>query len=279
MHAAPLHNRPIHAITLREAALFLAKVGEVRGITARNRVRSSLAAFYHWALREGLIETNPFANTNKVSENAPRERTPSLDELAEIWNAAGDTDYGQIVKLLMLTGARRDEIADLRWTEVDLTAGWTTLPPERTKNNRVHEIPITRPMAAILEPRHAAANGSRGQVFGRGQGGFQDFSSSKAELDQRILMARKVRKVDALSAWTLHDFRRSVSTNMHEVLGVGPHIVEACIGHVGAFRSGVAAVFNKARYRTEKRRAFELWNELLMTAVAGGANKIVQMRK
>ena len=84
-HAKALHPRPIRDVNLREAARLLEKVGAGAGMTSRNRVRSSLAAFYNWARGEGLVEANPFAFTNKAPESGPRKRTPTPEELAEIW--------------------------------------------------------------------------------------------------------------------------------------------------------------------------------------------------
>ena len=90
-----------------------------RGAVAADRGRSTLAAFFGWAIGEGIAEVNPVVGTNKASKDASRERVLSDAELVAIWNAAPANDYGRIVKLLMLTGQRRDEIADLRWAEIE----------------------------------------------------------------------------------------------------------------------------------------------------------------
>ena len=84
-------------------------------------MRTSLSAFFTWAAREGYVESNPVAYTNKAIENDRADRVLIDDELADIWRATGDDQYGAIVKLLMYR-ARRDEVASLRWSEVDLDA-------------------------------------------------------------------------------------------------------------------------------------------------------------
>jgi integrase len=267
-YAKALHPRPIRAVDLREAARLLEKVGASAGMATRNRARSSLAALYSWACGEGLVEANPFAFTNKAPENGARKRTPTLEELAEIWRAAGDGHYGQLVRLLILTGARRAEIANLRWSEVDPVTGWITISAERTKNGSAHEIPITGPVANILESCRQAHHPGRDLVLGRRKGGFQHFSTSKSELDERINAARAAYGVGPMPAWVLHDFRRALSTLMHQRLGVAPHIVEACLGHVGVFKAGVAGVYNTAMYREQRRDALERWADLLMAAIA-----------
>jgi integrase len=269
-HAKALHSRPLRAIDLREAARLLEKVGARAGMTTRNRVRSSLAAFYNWARGEGLTENNPFAFCNKAPESGARKRTPTPAELAEIWHAVGDEPYGQLVRLLMLTGTRRDEMAALCWSERDVRfAGWITIPPERTKSGKEHHVPVTEPVAEILEACRQACHPGRDLVFGRGKGGFQHFSGFKRALDERINVARAARGEGPMPAWVLHDFRRSLSTHMHEQLGVAPNVVEACLGHVGVFKQGIRGVYNTAMYLDERRDAFERWAELLMAAVNG----------
>jgi hypothetical protein len=222
-------------------------------------VRTSLSAFFSWAAREGYIDANPAAFTNKAIENGSRERVLADDELAEIWHAAGRDQYGAIVKLLMLTGARRDEIAGLRWSEVDLDVATITLPPARTKNRREHVIPLSDQALTILEaqPRRVDADGTeRDHVFGYGRGrGWQNWSGNKADLDKRIASARKSEGLD----WRLHDFRRSLSTALHERFKVAPHVVEAILGHVGGHKAGVAGIYNKALYLDERRRSLDRW--------------------
>jgi integrase len=270
VHGAPLHKRAVKEVTLHDAATFLAGIADRKGLVARNRTRSSWAAFYRWGLGEGMVESNPFAFTNKAPESDGRKRTPTLGELVEIWHASGDSAYGRVLRLLMLSGSRREEIAGLSWGEIDLKAGLITLPGERTKNGYPHEIAITPPIRTILEAQRRACNGNgRTLVFGRGEGGFQDFSGSKEELDQRITKAREARGLGPMENWVPHDFRRAFSTTMHETLGIAPHVVEACLGHV-THKSGVAGVYNKSLYRDDKRAALERWNAMLMVAVKGG---------
>jgi integrase len=280
MHARSLHARSIDTIDQRAAALFLAKIADANGPSAANRVRASASAYFSWLLREGLAAVNPFANTNKQPEAASRDRTLVDSELREIWEAVGEGQYANIIRLLMLTGSRRDEIANLKWDEVDLDNALVVLPPARTKAKRTHEISLSAPALAILEsvPRRDSPDGF---VFGRGARGFSDWSGSKRELDARILAARQAaagKKAAPMAHWTPHDFRRSMSTTMHERLGVAPHIVEACLGHTGTFRSGVSSVYNRSSYRLEKARAWTLWGAHVTAVVEGRASNVTSLR-
>jgi integrase len=280
-HAKPLHNYPITTIDRRAIATRLAEIEKASGPAASNRVRTSLSAFFSWAAREGYIDANPAAFTNKAIEAGSRERVLTDDELAAVWRGAGGDQYGAIVKLLMLTGARRDEIASLRWSEVDLDAAMITLPPARTKNRREHVIPLSDQALAILEaqPRRIEVDGKeRDLVFGFGTGrGFQDWSGSKVDLDARIASARKGWALE----WRLHDFRRSLSTALHERFDVQPHVVEAILGHVGGHKAGVAGIYNKALYLDERRRALERWGEHIIALVSGKPvkAKVVNLRR
>jgi integrase len=281
-HAKALHGQPIEGITRRTIAGLLAGLETRSGPAARNRVRATLSGFFTWAAREGYVEANPVAFTNKAEEK-PRDRILSDDELRAIWLALDGTSSqsAAIIRLLILTGARRNEITDLRWSETDLDAATITLPPSRTKNKREHVIPLSEPALEILKalPRRAEPDGTpRDHVFGVGLGrGFQDWSGSKKGIDARIAEANH----GQISDWRLHDFRRSLSTSLHERFGVPPHVVEAILGHVGGHKAGVAGVYNKALYLDERRRAMERWGTHIMSVVTGKPAKarVVALRR
>jgi Arm DNA-binding domain len=113
-HAKPLHGRQLAKIDQRSIAALLTTLTADSGPTEANHVRGSLSAFFGWAMREGLADANPVMNTNKAAESAGRERVLSGAEMRSIWNTVGDGDYGIILKLLMLSGQRREEIGGLR---------------------------------------------------------------------------------------------------------------------------------------------------------------------
>jgi integrase len=156
------------------------------------------------------------------------------------------------------------------------------LPPERVKNRRAHEVVLSPSAIAVLKarPRLNWPDGSPCDlVFGRGARGFADWVGSKADLDGRIMAARKARAAEEMPAWTLHDFRRLISTTLHDQLNVAPHVVESILGHVG-HKAGVAGVYNKALYLDERRRALERWAAHIEQVVTGKKpGTIVKLRK
>ena len=131
----------IEVVTRREVASVLATIAKEHGKVAADRARSALSAMFAWAVGDGLADINPVIGTNKHAGTTSRDRVLSDEELARIWLALDDDDYGRIVKLLILTGQRRDEIADLRRSEITETA--IELPGERTKNHRPHVVPLS----------------------------------------------------------------------------------------------------------------------------------------
>jgi integrase len=254
--AKPLHPYAVKKIDRRTVATRLAAVAESNGPGAANQLRAALSTYFTWLARESFVEVNPVTNTNREPTNGARTRVLTDSELRAIWHAVGDDRYGSIVKLLMLTGARREEIGGLQWSEVDLDNALIVLPAERTKNRRPHEIPLTPMALAILQ---AQPHGKDFVFAGVGRAAFTGWSKSKAELDACL---------GALPEWRVHDMRRSLSTTMHERLGVPPHIVEAILGHISGHKSGVAGTYNLARYSVEKRRALEQWADHLARVVA-----------
>jgi integrase len=262
VHCAALHGLQLASISQRNVATLLAGLAISSGPTAANHVRTSLSGFFVWAMGEGLVGSNPVSDTNLAAANGPRERVLEDDELAAIWSALPNNGYGAVVKLLALTGCRREEIGGLRWAEVDLDRSLITLPPERTKNGKEHEIPLSSTGLEILRERKLSA-GAREYVFGRAAGGFRAWSHSKRLLDQQLAANGK-----ALSGWTLHDLRRTLSTRMHE-LGVAPHIVEACLNHQSGHRAGTAGVYNHAKYTREKTTALVRWADYVLAVVEG----------
>jgi integrase len=250
-----LHSLRIDKVDRRAIAVELTRLTEIGPVQA-NRTRASLVKFLGWCAKQGYIDTNPAIHTNKNKERS-RDRVLKDWELRKIWHALPEGDFGDIVKLLALTGARADEIAELRWSEIDLDRRVIALPATRTKNRRAHIVPMSPTVHAILEGR--IRQDGRDLIFGRGQRGFSGWSNRKEKLDDAV----------KLEPWIIHDLRRTASTGMNE-LGIAPWIVEAVLNHVSGHRGGIAGVYNRSQLPADKARALARWDEHLM-AVVGSA--------
>jgi integrase len=270
----PLHVASVFHLHRRHIAARLAELENERGAVTAARGRAALSAMFNWAMREGFdIPANPVFGTNRPAEPKSRQRVLTDGELAEVWSACRDDDHGRIIKLLMLTGQRRDEIGGMRWSEIDEDKNLWTIPGFRTKNHREHIVPLSDAALALVSasPRRT----DRDNVFGDGprrngddQRGFSGWSKAKAALDQRILEARQQTDPKAKRLpWRLHDLRRTCATVMADRLGVSPYILEAVLNHVSGHKAGVAGVYNRAKYEAEMRHALQRWAVHIKTIV------------
>jgi len=271
-HWAALRDRPIAAIQRAEVAAGLQDIIKARGSISAARARANLSALFTWAIGEGLVDTNPVIGTNNPEGgHQSRSRVLADAELAVIWKAcADDDDFGRIVKLLMLTGCRRGEIGELKWSEVDFDHGTITIAGTRTKNG--HALTLILPAVALDLLRATPRRDNSDNVFGGGGPGFTIWSHAVKQLLGRIAAKGK-----PLSPWTLHDIRRSTATHMAEI-GVQPHIIEAALNHVSGHKSGVAGIYNRASYTKDIAAALLFWSEHL-SAVIAGKRKVVPLRK
>jgi integrase len=268
-HFRPLHSMPVDAITRRDVAARLVAITRENGSITAVRARGTLSGFYVWCLGHGLAEANPCVGTFKPKDAKPRERVLDDGELAAIWRASGDDDaYGKVIRLLMLTGCRRQEVGGMRWGELDLERGVWTIPASRTKTGRQHLLPLPPLALDIIESVPHRVD--RDHLFGaRSSHGFSDWGHAKGDLDRRLGAA--------VGAWRIHDLRRTAATRMAD-LGVAPHIIEACLNHYSGHRAGVAGIYNRSSYDREVRAALAMWADHVRTLIDGSERKIVPIR-
>jgi integrase len=262
--ARTLHDKPIASVTGQDVAAVLAKVAANAPIAA-NRLRANLHALWVWAARSGITVSNPVAQTFLPTIERAREHMPSAADVALIWRATADgSDHSRIVRIQLLSGARRGEVAAMQWSELhrneDGSVTWL-LPSARSKNALPNER-VLPPLAAaqLPEPREGTL-----AVFGKGDGGFSGFSHAKLRLDAQIAALRGP-GAPPMPGWRLHDLRRVFVTGMND-LGCEPHVVEALVGHIGLARKSVAGVYNKSNYSMPKREALKLWADFVMRLI------------
>jgi integrase len=256
-HFKALHSIPLNQIRRIDVANVLS---EIKSPAVHNRARSTLSTFFAWTIGRGWCDANPVVGTNKAEGESERKRVLTDNEIATVWLAADKANgYGTILKLLLLTGCRRDEIGGLRWNEVDLNARTITIPGARTKNGEQHVVPLSDSAASMLAG--IARRDGYDHVFGRTlAAGFSGWSSAKAEFDATV----------KLEDWVVHDLRRTVRTGIDK-LGILPHICEAVLNHLPA---KLIRTYNQNTYENEKRKALDAWAHHLKTIVARatGAN-------
>jgi integrase len=248
-YSAPLHRLRLGEINRAKIAALLAEIETSSGPASRNRARAALSSLWSWAIQEGLVDVSPVTGTGKADEVGSRERVLTQAELRKLCAALDDGRFSNIVRLLLLTGARRNEIGHLQWSEIDLARKLIVLPPERTKNGKAFELPLSRQALAIIEriPRRNSSD----FLFSDVQG-FKDWGGAKMKLDAHA----------GIAEWTLHDLRRTCATNLAE-LGVQPHHIEAILNHLSGHKASVAGIYNRAKYADEMRSALQRWADHL----------------
>jgi integrase len=244
---------------------------------AANRTYSVLRRFFGWCVERHLITVNPAISVRKPYKEQSRSRVLLDDELREVWIATDTLDwpFSPLIRGLILTGQRRNELAGMVWAELDFAENQWTIPGHRTKNGQEHVVPLSPAMRGILDAAPCFTN-KEGEfdkalpVFTTtGETPVSGFSRAKAKLDATVLAARRSAtaaqgrnpdKAKPLAHWTLHDLRRSCATGMARI-GVQPHIIEAVLNHSSGFRAGVAGVYQRHPYFEERKRALDAWAE------------------
>jgi integrase len=267
----PLHTTAITKITHPDVAARISAIKRASGDVTARQARAALSSMYKWAMGEGLMGVSPFnpvVGTNVPAGPRARERVLSNHELIAVWRALGDDDFGKIIKLLVLSGARRSEIGGMRWSEIDLERGLWCLPGARAKNKRPHVLPLLQMALDILKsvPRWAG----RDQLFGtRAEAGFTEWDRAKRKLDAHL--------GGAVALWKIHDLRRTTATRLAD-LGVQPHIIEAVLNHQGGHKRGVAGTYNRSPYEREVKAALALWSEHVVALIEDREEKIIPLR-
>jgi integrase len=248
------------------------------GIVARgspvtaNRTLAWLRRMSSWAVERGLIEVSPCPGIRAPAAETSRDRILSDAELAAVWLAADglETPYNAFVKLLILTGARRSEVAGMMWREIDFDAKLWTLPGVRAKNATEYQIPLSDSAAQILQVLPRIADNSDLVFTLSGRVPIRGFHNIKTRVDDLM---------PACPPWTLHDLRRTFASGCAK-LGIAVHVVEAALNHRSGSIRGIAAVYNRYSYDAEKRAATAAWARHVQTIVTGeAAANIVELAK
>jgi integrase len=220
-------------------------IDRIERLGERSHAYVALKVFFNWCLEREYCSANPMAVIRKPRVPSAKERVLSDDELAAIWEATEHLGkYGAIVRLLMTTGQRRQQIACLQTAWINDKRKVITFPAEIMKNNREHEVPYGM-LTDFLLKQAIAVEGYYFSPVGLVGHPFTAWSKNKRRLDALL---------PEMDSWTLHDLRRTWSTNAAR-LDVAPHITDRVLSHVTGSLSQVARVYNRFKYEAEVRDA------------------------
>jgi len=253
-----LKSKPLPAIDRRDIRAVLRPV-QGKPATAR-KLFAILRRLFKFAVAEDDVAASPMVGLEAPSPPTSRDRVLEDWELKLVWQATGKigSPFGPLVRLLVLTGARREEVAGLTWAELREDAAMWHLQAERAKNGNALDLPLSA--LAVQELGALKGKGDKwprkGLLFSTtGKTPVSGFSRAKARLDAEIA---KLNEGEALEPWRLHDLRRTLATGMQR-LGVRFEVTEALLNHVSGAKSGVAGVYQRHDWAAEKRTAIEAW--------------------
>ena len=245
----------------------------VKGIARRtpyqaNRTLAVIRKLMNWAVEEEIIMDS---SADKVKppggKETARERVLTHDEIKALWDACGELGqpFGAFMRMLLVTGQRRGEVAAMRWDEIkdDL---WV-LPGEKTKNGKSHDVPLSPLAVEILDglPKRGA------HVFTtlrRGDRPISGFSRAKKQVDQ----------ISSVTGWVIHDLRRTAATGI-AALKVPAVVCAKLLNHSDRSVQGITAIYNRHEYAEEKRDALNAWaNKVKSIVTQGGDDNVVQLR-
>lgn len=240
-------KRSVHEIKRRDVIDLVQEVLGRGTPSAANKLLKVVKRFFSWCVGRAIIDSSPAEQIPAPAREVPRDRVLTDDELCRVILSArcmGDP-YAGIVESLALTGQRREEIAQLTWSEVDLASRTLILAGARTKNKKPHIVHLSDQALTVLTRQSKW----REFVFSlTGERPFQGFSDAKRDLD----------RLSGVRDWRLHDLRRTCVSGMAR-LGVAPHVADKVLNHQSGTISGVAAVYQRHEFLTERKEALDCW--------------------
>lgn len=258
-----------------------------RAPVSANRTRTVLHKLFDWAMERDIVTVNVVKRVAPVTQETPKDRVLSDAELVEIWHAAGGLGwpFGNVFRLLMLTAARRSEIAELERTEVAPDGESIVIAAERMKAGLPHVIALSAlaqaELAAAPMTHQPDTNPPKPSVHvftTNGTTPVSGWSRAKTRIDKLILDARRKddAKAQAMPEWTVHDLRRTAATGMARI-GIDFMVIGAVLAHSQRRHVGITATYARHRFDVEKTAALKAWGgyiERLLSSVDG--SNIVQ---
>jgi integrase len=263
-------NREITAITEKDIRRLRDDVHERAPIQA-NRMLTKIKTLFGWALRERYISVDPTVLVDPIADEKARDRWLSDAEVVRLWHACDQAGwpYGSCVKILALTGQRRDEVTRMEWRELDLERRTWTLPGSKTKNGIEHEIALSPLAIEII--RNLKRIGDRWVFTRDGTKPLSGWSIAKAKIDR--LMG------DDVQPWVFHDLRRTIVSHMAR-LGIPAEVADKVLNHSGgSVVKGVAAIYQRHQFRDERREALEKWSAYIEDLLRPSADKVVRLNR
>ncbi len=271
---AAWRDRDLHTIGRRDVLDVIDTIIDRGSAIQANRLLTRLKPFFHWAVARGILDASPTAGLRPPAPETARDRVLTDAELTALWRAAAGLGYpfGTAVHLLILTGARRSEVLEAEWPEIDLGGRLWTIP--RALEDRCGPSgPAVR--ACPRPPRRLPRIGDPASPFlftTTGQSPFSGVSKVLERLNARA--ADIMPDGEPLKPWRLHDLRRTFASGCAR-LGVPVHVVEKALNHTGGTFGGIVGVYQRHEFLDERRHAMEVWAAHVLRLVAPMPSQVV----
>jgi integrase len=269
LHVLPRwRGRLAREITRRDVLDLLDRVIDNGTTASRNRTLSAVRKMFNWAVARDMLGASPCAGVKPPTPERARDRVLSDDELRLVWQAASKIGgpFGLLVQLLALTGQRRNEVAEMQWSELDFEARLWTLPRERVKTGEAHQVPLSRAAIATLKSIPRIGEG-RFVLTTTGKTPSNGHSKGKRRLDALL--------PPEMPAWRLHDLRRTVASGMAR-LGIDLPVIEKVLGHRSGSFAGIVGVYQRHDFADETRTALETWGRHVEGLISGQPTRILR---
>lgn len=290
-------GRSVHDIKRRDVIDLLDGIVDRDAPFVANRTLAVVRKWFNWLVARDVIPASPCVGISPPGAETKRDRVLTDDEITSLWQATEKVGwpFGPLARMLLLTGQRRDEVGEMRWSEVDLDAKAWVIPRARMKGDSEHAVPLSDQAVKVLRSLPRVV-GPKGYVFStNGETPVGGYSRAKARID--VLMERAAnglpleagrrRKAGSKKAdkkqqvkvppWRFHDLRRTAATGMAR-LGIALPVIEKVLAHSSGSFAGIVGVYQRHGFEDEKRVALVEWGRFIERLVSGEADNVVALR-
>jgi integrase len=233
-------DRPIHELGKRDVVELLDAIVDRGGGLTANRTLAAIRKLFNWAIGRGILSTSPVQGIKAPLAERSRDRILDNEEIKRLWAACEALGYpfGPMVRLLLLTGQRRTEVAGITWGEIDLDKAEWAIPGTRTKNGEPHSVPLSDAAVGIIKSLPHIKSGQGFLFTTTGETHVTGYSRAKADLDKLMFG-----DVD-IPRWTFHDLRRTVASGMAR-LGINLPVIEKVLNHTSGSFAGIVGGYQR----------------------------------
>jgi integrase len=271
-------TRPVTSITRRDVLKVTDALVDAGKPYQAHNVLGYARRIFNWAISRGTydLEHSPCDRMRPkevIGARKPRIRVLNDDELRALWKASEGMGYpfGCLFQMLALTGQRKSEVAEARWSEIDLTKKLWLIPAARMKSDAGHAVPLAPDVVELLQSLPRFSKGDFLFTSSYGIRAATGFTKAKRKLDARMLAELKT-----LPPFVIHDIRRTMRTGLSSLPGVSDLVRELVIAHT---RPGMHRVYDQFAYLDEKRHALELWSQRLRNIVTPSPANVIEIAK